>query len=252
MPARSPRDALAVQHDIEQHLKQRWGLAIGADSKEILICKGWRGRTQALHGWQVQEDMKMLGHWLSHDGGYRKCFEETTAAMLRSFYGNLNAGLKRANYRCKRNFMRTCVLPIAKSRWARWAYLSTNADKLNSLQRKMISVLHGIVPRPEEAYDAFCLRRRREAHAIAKDTGLWSFEWAKSIVSWAAHVDREHDAMTWSKHLLAWHGPEWLNLQRLLWSRPGMCATNTRCMPGAPSKRWQDGLASAKQIAGNH
>ena len=73
VPARSPQDALAVQGEIEMHLKRRWGLAIGTDSKEILICKGWKGSRAGLQDWQMCEHMKTLGHWLSNDGGYKKC-----------------------------------------------------------------------------------------------------------------------------------------------------------------------------------
>ena len=95
-------------------------------------------------------------------------------------------------------------------------------------------------------YPCFRLRRNNLAGAIAKDMGLWSREWAHSLVNWAAHIERGHDKLTWSKDLLEWHGPDWLDWQRLLWSRPGRSITNTRCCAGSPAKRWLDGLRSAK------
>jgi len=246
VPAPSPQDAIAVQQDIEAHLARRWGLKIGAGSKELLICKGWKGSRAGLHGWQVCDNMKTLGHWLSNDGGYKKCFQETVGSMLRAFYCNVNAGLKRANKKSKLRFLTGCVLPIARSRWARWAYMPTFAAKINSLQRKMIASLFDIVPAAGEPYDAFCQRRHNLSGAIAKDMGLWSREWAHSLVNWAAHIDRGHDELTWSKHLLEWHGPDWLDWQRLLWSKPGRSITKTRCCAGTPAKRWLDGLKSAK------
>ena len=117
--------------------------------------------------------MKSLGHWLSNDGGYTKCFQETVGAMTRAFYSNVNAGLERAGKSTKKRFLSGCVLPIARSRWARWAYLPTFAAKLNSLQRKMVATLFDIVPNREEPYDAFCQRRHSDAGALAKDEGLW-------------------------------------------------------------------------------
>ena len=90
--------------------------------------------------------------------------------------------------------------------------------------------------------------RHSEAGALAKDMGLWSHEWARSLVNWAAHIERGHDSLTWSKDLLEWHGPEWIDWQRLLWSSPGRSTTNTPCCAGAPGKRWLDGLQSAKGL----
>ena len=166
--------------------------------------------------------------------------------MLRAFYGNLNAGLKRANRSSKQRFLSGCVLPIARSRWARWVYLPTVAAQLNSLQRKMVATLFNIVPAAGEPYDVFCQRRHNLAGAIARDMGLWSCEWAQSLVKWADHIERGHDKSTWSKDLLDWHGPAWLDWQRLLWSRPGRSVTHTRCFAGAPAKQWLDGLDTAK------
>ena len=172
---------------------------------------------------------------------------KTKAAMMRAFYGNVSAGLKRASKPTKQRFLSSCILPIARSRWARWTYLPSYAARLNAFQRKLISVLFGIVPHSDEPYDAFCERRHNSSSAIARDMGLWSHAWANSVVNWSEHVQREHDPMTWSKHLLEWRGPEWLDLQRLLFSRPGHSRTHTRCIAGAPATRWLDGVASAKR-----
>ena len=87
-PAMSPQNAIALQADVEIYLAKVWQLQIGADSKELLICDGCPDSSQSFPGWDVQTNMKSLGHWLSHDGSYQRCLQETSAAMLRSLYAN--------------------------------------------------------------------------------------------------------------------------------------------------------------------
>ena len=216
------------------------------ESKQLLICGGWKGSQADIADWSVQENMNSLGHWLSSNSSYQKCFSETVAAMLRAFHANVNHGLQHASEIAKQRFLSGSVLAIAKARLARWPYMSSTAGSLNTLQRKMISTLYGIRPRPEEPYEYFCIRRRAEASTIARRHGLWNREWARSITSWHQHVLREHDAETWSKPLLAWRGPEWLNLQRWLF---GDSRTRSRVSRGKPSRRWLDGAAQAAVVA---
>lgn len=98
-----------------------------------------------------------------------------------------------------------------------------------------------------EPFDAFCQRRHDESSALAQEMGLWSKQWATSIGSWAQHVYRAHDPLTWSKYVSSWHDSQWLDLQRILFSSRGYSRTKTRCCPGAPAKRWHDGVKSARQ-----
>ena len=248
VPALTPQDAIYVQNDIAAHLLSRWGLLIGRDSKELLVCKGWRGIAGDTSGWQQCASMKTLGHWLSNDGGYRKCCQETMAAMVRSFYGNIDTGIRKAGKRVKQRFLAACVLPIAQARWARWPFLTTTASKLDGLQRKMLASLFNVSPSSSEPYEDFCQRRHAETAALAREMGLWSRQWAKSIVNWADHVDREHDPFTWSKDALEWRDSFWLQMQRFLHSGSSGSRTRTRCSRGTPAKRWQDGVTDARGL----
>ena len=47
-------------------------------------------------------------------------------------------------------------------------------------------------PSPEsgEPFELFCVRRHSASSAIAKKMGLWSHEWAQSVVNWFEHVAR--------------------------------------------------------------
>ena len=66
----------------------------------------------------------------------------------------------------------------------------------------MIATLFQIVPERHEPLDAFQERRHRQAASLARGMGLWSKEWARSVVEWSAHVERGHDKLTFVG--LAW------------------------------------------------
>ena len=170
--APTAQDAVEVQNDIARHLLNHWGLLIATESEELLVCKGWKGSSCDITGWQHAEHMKTLAHCLSNNGGYQKCLHETMASILRSIYGNINTALRKAGKRAKLRFLSNCVLPIAQARWARWPYFITTANTFNALQRKMLASLFNIVPRSEEPYDVLCQRRLRKTSTMAKEMGF--------------------------------------------------------------------------------
>ena len=159
----SPENAIEVMEDCAAALASKWHLSMGNDSKEFMVCRGYPLEINVPNDWQQRQTMKMLGHSLDDDAGIASCFAHVSSAMLRCFYGNLDHGLRRASPKAKYRFLRTSVQSVAQFRWARWPYQVTYAKKLDGLQRKMLSILFQIVPRPEEPYDAFV--QRRHAHS---------------------------------------------------------------------------------------
>ena len=99
-----------------------------------------------------------------------------------------------------------------------------------------------------ESYDAFCDRRRLESTALAKEMGLWSHQWARSVTNWSEHVKRAHDSKGWSQHAVFCHDSEWIALRRLLHHKPGRHDTSTYCCKGGPAKRWRYGVVSAQKL----
>ena len=247
VPANTPVNASTIQRDIEEHLQRRWGLQLGADSKELVICKGYQGPMSDLREWHVRDCMRILRHWLSSDGGCRRCVQETTAAVLRAFHANARAGLKQARERVKLRFLDSCVLPIARSKWARWVSTQQIASQLDSMQPSMIAALMGIVPHCGEERDQFRARRHRKMSTLARQSGSSSTRWVVSIVSWAAHGHRGHDERCWSPHVLKWRDNSWLLLQRFMCSGMHEMLTRTRVCPGRPFTRWAQGLEVARQ-----
>ena len=197
----------------------------------------------------MQQTMRTLGHHLDDDAGIASCFNLTTAAMLRSFYGNLSKGLQRASENAKFRFLRSSVQSVAEFRWTRWPFQKAYADRLDRLQRKMLSSMFEIKPKPEEPYDAFVQRRHIKAGHLASRCGRWSHAWANSVLTWDAHLTRRHDTMTWSPLLVNWHDSSWLTLQRLLHSIGFESRTRTRAYKGKVHRRWQESIEDARRLA---
>ena len=119
------------------------------------------------------------------------------------------------------------------------------ASKLDIVQRQMIGMMMEIRPRPHEDVEDFMRRRRLTTGQLASHHGRWSTAWRDSVVSWHAHVQRNHDSKAWSLPLLEWHSEQWLDEQRLLCSSGAESRTGTRMSSGKPQRRWSEGLKQA-------
>ena len=249
VPSETPQTAVKLQELVAEYLSRHWRLHIGADSRELIACKGWQDFSGIGPEWSIRTTMKTLGHTLAADCSIEPCFRETTSSMTKAFYGNVRLGLKRCSQSRKIKFLKTCILPIACSRWARWPWQKSYAQRLDKIQRQFIAVLFDIKAMPDEDYSMFVLRRRAVTQTIARDMGPWSVEWARGVMNWSAHVKRNHDSGSWIPRLLAWHDSVWLVLRRLLHSSPGESRTRTRSFRGKVECRWEDGLVEARRVS---
>jgi len=235
--------------DCAEELASHWQLSIGQESKEFIVCRGYQRDIDVPCHWQQRYTFKTLGHHIDDDAGIAGCFQHTTAAMIRSFYGNLNNGLRRASARAKYRVLRSSMQTVAEFRWARWPYQSQYAKNLDKLQLKMLATLFQITPKPRELYDAFVQRRHVQSGHLASQCGRWNRSWASSVTSWHQHRLRRHDAGTWGPALLNWHGQDWLSLQRVTNSGVNESRTRTRACRMKVHKRWEESLEHARQIS---
>ena len=166
--------------------------------------------------------------------------------MQRSFYGNLNKGLKYASRRAKFRFLRTSVQSVARFRWARWPFQVSFAKRLDRVQRSMLASVFDIKPLPEEPWDAFVQRRHTHTGRLASQCGRWSQAWAASVIAWDDHLARRHDENAWSPLLLDWHDSSWLSLRRLFHSSGLESRTRTRAYRGKVQRRWQESVRDAR------
>ena len=190
--------------------------------------------------------MKCLGHILSSSCPSSPDFSDARAQAWGAFYANFGPGLRTSSTATKLRFLNSCVLPILSFRWAQWAWQTSLAQRIDSLQRHMTTLLFPVKPRPSEDTASYFLRRSRVMGQIAQAVGSWSQAWAHQLETWNAHVRRRHDSRVWSHHLIDWHATQWLEDRRALASRRGQYrGTATRSLQGPPARRWQDGFLEA-------
>ncbi|CAK0900901.1 unnamed protein product [Prorocentrum cordatum] len=139
--AETPENAITIMARCEEEPRKRWCLNIGADTKEFMTCRAYPHAINLPPAWTRHSVLKCLGHRIDDDGGLRTCFQKSAAAMAKSFYANLTAGLLRAPISAKYRVMNTCVRSVGSFCWSRWPYVKTYAAKLDRLQRTFFTSL---------------------------------------------------------------------------------------------------------------
>ena len=140
------------------------------------------------------------------------------------------------------------MLPIFSYRFSRWPWTKTIADRLDSAQSHMVSLLNPVCPKPGETEQNFFTRRRLIAGRLATSSGRWSHYWAQAICKWQRHVLRGHDPKSWSLPVYKHHGAAWLAERRLENSHGQISRTGTRCIRAKVAKRFEESLTEAREI----
>ena len=160
----------------------------------------------------------------------------------------MSSGLLASTEKTKLRFLNTCIASIPAFRWARWAYQGSYADRLDRLQRCMISTLMQCKPKANEPFEDFHTRRHLYCGRLASKYGRWSEQWAQSLCKWRAHVERQHDPGCWASHILNWHDEVWLASRRYLYSGSGESRTQTRSVRGKVHRRWDESVTIAESV----
>ena len=232
------RDALYIMNDAATHLHRRWGLAIGEDSRELMIARG--GICDADLGdvaggdgrWTLKTSLKVLGHVLQDNGGINECYAKVTAAMQRCLFANLAQGLRRATPAGRARFLDGCVLAVGRARFARWPWQRALAAELDTFQRAAIASAEGLRPEAGEDWARYSERRAATTRRLATSAGAWSRAWASSVTTWNQHLVRGHDPGAWTPTLLT----------------ASRTQTVRRTTSGRPRTRWREGLEAALSL----
>ena len=150
VPSETRQNAVKLQAHVAEYLSTRWRKRPGAESRELITCKGWQEFSGIGSEWAIKTTMKTLGHTLAADCSIEPCFRETTSSMSKAFYANVRFGLKLCSPARKIKFLKTCILPIASSRWARWPWQKSYAQRLDKLQHQFVAVLFDVRAMPDE------------------------------------------------------------------------------------------------------
>ena len=168
-----PHSAVAILQDAEVWLGQKWRLMYGADSKLVLSSRGNENALMNIDGWQAVTSMRYLGHQLSENSSIAPGWHETVKRIWAAYWSNASEGLRRSSLRAQRKFLNTSIRPVAGFRWSRWPWQRTYADRLDRLQRAVISCMRPIRPLPGEVPARYFRRRTRACSRVATECGKW-------------------------------------------------------------------------------
>ena len=134
------------------------------------------------------------------------------------------------------------VVPVLRFRWSRWPFTISRAQLLDGIQRRMLSIILGIRPQPDETPERFVRRRGSSISALQKKMGCWGKRWASAIVSWAEHLERPRNRETWAARVSAIRPLSELEERRQVFGR----RPHTRVGSGFIRRRWFESVAIAK------
>lgn len=252
------RENTEMLDDAEQFLISEWGLRFGADSREVCPCAGALGVSLPLDPfkWPVKPVIRVLGVQVSNDGKSDHDFATAMSSCYRSLIKNLNRGLVRSSRQVKLRFLKTALRALLTWKWASWSYTNAFCERLDSLQRMCVSLLWPLEREFRESSEAFWDRQRRDSRALVRDVGVWSEEWGLAILSWDAHIKRNH-ADSWCLPILNFRNETWLATIRhafdIQWPSLGRhrtSRTNSRCKRGGPPLKWGQGRDRAHAKVG--
>ena len=228
--------ASQILDDAEQYLLQKWNLAIKPSSRAVMPTSGSDDTSVSNAAkWPVVSHMTALGHLLSADGCFAQCFQHTLQALWRAFFANCGPRHNLPSGR-RLQLLQRAVLPILQFRVTRWPFQLHRARWLDLVQRRMIALCLGLRLEQDEAVETFVRRRGRAAGREQAKLGRWSTLWAKAVIGWDNHLQRERNSKTWSAQLRLLSTPADLQQRRCVLGRP-----QTRAQSGSEpggSRRW--------------
>ena len=200
--------------------------------------------------------MDLLGHRLSHNASVNACWAATRIKLWSAFYAN--PGNKRWHHlpsHTKATLLDRFCLPVLLHRCSRWPANKTLAERIDSTQRKMMTLLLRTPPLPEEALGRFAARKSNIAATVIRHfSRRWSSQWFSKVASWDAHCERHPGNLT--TKIKSWRGDAYLRSlqQPFVPQRPRTDSgftmlsgrLDTRRRPGRPPTRWQEGVRFAE------
>ena len=155
-----------------------------------------------------------------------------------------NQKCKSIPLRCRMRDVQSCCLPAISFRAYWWQMSGAIADRVNSLQRRLVAILLRTRPHSLEGWPSFRLRRGRLVAAqIRTHGGLWGEHVAKRIISWHQHISRNHSG-GWAGKAYLFMDESWFYQRRVeCGSKSGFGGrTMTRTSKGPPRVRYHDGV----------
>jgi len=219
-----------------------WGLAIKASNREVMApLRAADTSVTDESKWPVVQTMRVLGHYLQHDGSTDYCFDVTLKQCWKAFFANcMTRHSAQMPVTSRLSLLSRAVLPVLRFRWTRWPFTISRAQLLDGVQGRMLSIILGIRPLPDETPERFVRRRGTSISSLQKKIGYWGKRWASAVVGWAEHLERPRNASTWAARVSAVRSPFELEHRRQVFGRP-----QTRMGSGFIRRRWFESVEFA-------
>ena len=177
--------------------------------------------------------------------------------MWRAFWANCAMHrLRDVPLRQRLRMLDRSVLPVFDYRCSRWPPAATLEGRIDTCQRRMVSLLMRVPRQAGEEAPAFFRRRAREAKDLCRQRRWWSHRHCTRVLSWREHLERPRNRRSWAAQLLHWQGERWLQNRRTQLNSYSVHAgrTDTRLAARRPRQRWHDGARFALEhvLPGSH
>ena len=189
--------------------------------------------------------------------------------MWKAFYANVRGrNWRRLGMRRRLVLLSRSVRGIVQYCTGVWPPQHKYCEKLNVLQRKMVSMAMDNTRLSIESWVDYVRRSARTASSwIERHSLWWSREWLLRSVTWNDHLRRDLErqlacncsdvrsstSYSWASILFSWHASEWLSAQRVYFNRSRSggslsSRTGTRSLHGFVHIRWHEGVEYAQRM----
>ena len=241
--------AIRIMSDAEQHLRSRWRLTLKPSSKMVTSAAvGSEHVTGDKVGdYTYESDFPVLGHMVASSGSIARSFDSTIRKMWKAYWGNSGS---RAAKTLGRQRLATLIVrsvqPLFEFQCARWPAQITYLNKLDTIQRKMVSMAFGLRKTPAETMEQYNRKCCRIAAPYISQP--WSHVWCKRMQTWSEYMSRHPHI--WPARISKVNDADWLVVRRILCGSRSIHSgpTRTRAMRGKVERRWHDGLRYAHEF----
>jgi hypothetical protein len=199
------------------------------------------------------EVMRVLGHYINHNGSSEPTWSHAKRAIWNAWYGNLCKPGFRGNMFYAAKLLDRSAGGALRFHNLLLPWSASTAAKIRQFQTFLIARATDLPWLPNEDSKRYWQRRTLGANHILRKTGFWDEQWTKNLPRWLAHLGRHPDS--WLVRLLRTRDGEWLKTQRAMFSIGGSHAwtltagrTNTRVCAGKVHQRQEEGYRNFCEV----
>ena len=225
--------AISLAREIGHRLKSFWDSDFKPGNRKSMVARGLDPGVsqQLLDEYPLLPTFEVLGHILADNASIAPCFQRTSAALWRAFYRNPGSRVAQtAGKKTRIKLMDISVKPVLECRMGRWPFQLDYAQKLDRLQRKMLSRIIKVERWPDESDERYFRRRGRTISGhlnLDPRVVTWSHLWAIRVQTWNSHLRRPRNLNSWAAKLLRTQDSLWLQARRALQNAVSVFAGRT-------------------------